>query len=229
MPLLLFFRSTVGLKILMASTGVILFGFVLAHMLGNLQIFAGPEQENAYGNFLHSQPELLWSVRVILFLSVIVHIFSGYGLYLRNRASRPVGYATDTAVDASWASRTMALSGTIVLFFIVFHILHFTTGTIDPRFAGYQDTHKRHDVYRMVVEGLSNPWIAWIYVICVGLLCLHLSHGLSSLFRSLGWMNSAYRPMELWFARIFATLIFVGMTSVPLSIQFGFVRLTPQF
>jgi len=131
-------------------------------------------------------------------------------------------------VGASWASRTMALSGTIVLFFIIFHILHFTTGTIDSRFADYRDTHQRHDVYRMVVEGLSNPWIAWFYVISVGLLCLHLSHGLSSLFRSLGWMNSAYRPMELWFARIFATLIFVGMTSVPLSIQFGFVKLAAQ-
>jgi succinate dehydrogenase / fumarate reductase cytochrome b subunit len=224
-PLVRFFQSSIGLKILMAVTGIILFGFVFVHMLGNLQIFGGAEPLNAYGNFLHSQPELLWSVRAILLLSVFVHILAGWGLALHNRAARPISYATDTAVGASWASRTMAVSGTIVLLFIIFHILHFTTGTIKPAYSEYRDGADRHDVFRMVVEAFSNPWIAWVYVISVGLVCLHLSHGLSSLFRSLGWMNSAYRPLQLWFARTFATLIFVGMVAVPLSVQFGFVRL----
>lgn len=209
----------------MGVTGIILFGYVFVHMLGNLQIFAGPTQLNGYGHFLKSQPELLWTVRVVLFLSVILHIVSGYGLWLRNRAARPIGYATDTAVGASIASRTMAVSGTVVLFFIIFHILHFTTGTVNPEYLTYHDPLKQPDIYRMVVTGFSNPWIAWFYIISVGLLCFHLSHGLSSLFRSLGWMNSAYRPLQLLFARVFSILIFVGMTSIPLSVQLGFIKL----
>ncbi len=122
----------------------------------------------------------------------------------------------------------MALSGIVVLFFIVFHILHFTVGVITPASFGYVDSHGYHDVYRMVVEAFGNPWIAWFYVISVGLLCYHLSHGVSSLFRSLGWMNAAYRPLQIGFAHTFALLLFVGFAAVPLSIQFGFVKLAVQ-
>jgi succinate dehydrogenase / fumarate reductase cytochrome b subunit len=228
MPLLRFFRSTVGLKILMALTGVVLFGYVVAHMLGNLQIFAGPEQINGYGHFLHSQPGLLWSVRLFLLASLVIHFWTGYSLWYRNKEARPIGYATDTATKASLASRTMAVSGTIVLFFIIFHVLHFTLHTFNPAFSTYEDPERHPDVYRMVVTGFSSPAIAWFYVISIGLLCLHLSHGLSSLFRSLGIMNGPWYPVQLWFARVFATLIFVGMTSIPLAVQFGFVKLVTQ-
>lgn len=224
MPLLQFFRSTVGLKVLMALSGIVLFGFVFVHMLGNLQVFVGPAQLNAYGHLLKSEPALLWAFRLFLFTALVVHVISGLGLAARNRAARPARYAEDTAVGASLASRTMAVSGVIVLFFIIFHILHFTTGTIDASYATFRDPEDHPDIYRMVVTGFSNPWIAWFYIVSMGLIGLHLSHGISALFRSLGLMNRAWYPLQLWFARVFATLIFVGMTSIPLAVQLGFVK-----
>ena len=227
MPLLQFFRSTVGLKILMALSGAILFGFVFFHMLGNLQIFEGRDKLNAYANFLQSNPELLWPARIVLILAVFTHILSGYGLWWHNKQARPVGYSGNSATQASIASRTMAYSGTIVLFFIVFHLLQFTFQTINADYITYQDSESRHDVYRMVIEAFSNPWVAWFYVLSVGLLCYHLSHGIASLFRSLGLSDGMYLPLQVWFARIFATIIFLGMVIIPLAVQFHLVTLEP--
>lgn len=227
MPLLQFFRSTLGLKILMALSGVILFGFVFFHMLGNLQIFEGQDKLNAYAHFLQSNPELLWPARIVLLLAVFTHIGAGYGLWWHNKQARPIGYSGNSATKASIASRTMAYSGTVVLLFIVFHLLQFTFQTIDPAYVTYMDGDHRHDVYRMVIEAFSNPWVAWFYVISVGLLCFHLSHGIASLFRSLGLSDETYMPTQIWLARIFSTVIFLGMVIIPLAVQFHFVSLEP--
>ena len=209
----------------MGLTGLVLLCFVAGHMLGNLQIFSGPSELNAYGQLLHSIPELLWVVRVMLISCVIIHISAGLGLWVHNKRARPIGYATRTTVGSTWASRSMALSGIIVLVFLTLHILHFTVCTIDPNYLGYKDDEGRHDIFRMLVEAFSNPWFAWFYVIGVGLLCLHLSHGISSLFRSLGWVNTPYRPWQIALAYGCSVLLFVGFSAVPLSIQFGFVTL----
>ncbi len=229
MALFQFFRSTVGLKILMALSGLILFGFVFAHMAGNLQIFLGSDALNGYAHFLQSTPEILWPFRIVLFLAVVTHILAGYGLYIHNKIARgPIDYSRNAATKASLASRTMAYSGTVVLVFIIFHLLQFTVMAINPEYAAYVDSQNHHDVYRMVIVAFSSPWVAWFYVISVGLLCYHMSHGVASFFRSLGFTNEAYLPLQVWFARIFSTVVFLGMVIIPLAVQSGSLKLPDQ-
>ena len=230
MPLLQFFRSSVGLKILMALSGLVLFGFVFVHMVGNLQIFMGAKQLDDYGHFLKSQPELLWPFRLTLLAAVAVHIWAGLTLYFDNRKARgPATYESGSkaATSSSWASRSMALSGIIVLAFIIFHILQFTLGWIDPTYLTNVDAEGLPDIYKMVITAFSITWVAIFYVVGVGLLCIHLSHGVQSFWRSLGLTSDAYRPLQIWFARGFAIVIFVGMSAIPVSVQLHLLRLTP--
>lgn len=227
MMLFQFFRSSVGLKILMAVSGFILFGFVFVHMVGNLQIFLGQETLNEYAHFLKSEPILLWAFRLTLLAAVVVHILAGWGLYLHNKSVRPVNYQHNAATGASLASRTMVWSGTIVLAFIIFHLLQFTIGSITPAYLTYRDAQQHQDVYRMVLEAFSIPWVAAFYVLSVALLCYHLSHGVNSFFRTLGFTNDAWSPLQLWFARLFSTVIFLGMAAVPISVQLHYLKLNP--
>jgi succinate dehydrogenase / fumarate reductase, cytochrome b subunit len=224
MPFLKFLRSTLGLKIIMGATGVLLFAFIVGHMLGNLQIFIGRDAINGYASFLKSKPELLWPVRIGLLIVVLLHIASAIVLTLRNRAARPIGYNEPKTVGATWASRTMMISGSIVLVFIVFHLLHFTVGFIKPEYFALEE-NGRHDVYGMMIRGFQVPWISAFYIVSVGLLCFHLSHGLSSMFRSLGLTEPAWqRPQEL-FAVTFAAIIFAGMSIIPTAVLMGFINL----
>jgi succinate dehydrogenase / fumarate reductase cytochrome b subunit len=224
MPLLKFLRSTIGQKILMGATGIGLFGFVLLHMLGNLQIFLGPNSLNHYGELLRLSPELLWVARLGLLAMVIIHIITAINLTRMNRAARPIGYGEKKLVKATWASRTMMISGLIVLAFIVFHLLHFTLGVVNPAYLDWRDEHTRHDIYRMVVDGFQNPLISIGYIICVGLLCLHLSHGVMSLFRSLGLENSFHAIWQVKAARFFSWTIFLGMAAVPAAVMLKILR-----
>jgi len=176
------FRSTLGKKFIMAVTGLGLFAFVILHMLGNLQIFLGPEQINAYGAFLQSKPELVWSARIGLLVIVILHIWSAISLSAENRAARPTKYANARPVGSSYASRTMLMSGLIIFCFIVYHLLHFTVqvpaiNLTGQNFVQLEDQAHRHDVYRMMVIGFSNVWVSLFYILGMVLLCLHLSHG----------------------------------------------------
>ena len=186
----------------MSITGFALVGFVVAHMIGNLQIFLGAEAINRYGHFLQSNVELLWPARISLIVIVLLHIWSATRLTLENRAARPVGYADWNPTVASYASRTMMMSGLIIAAFVIYHILHFTVMTQavnllhnhgdfahDPYFV---DAQGRHDIYRMMVVGFRQPLVALFYIIAVGLLCLHLSHGIAAMFQSLGWKKRAY-------------------------------------
>jgi succinate dehydrogenase / fumarate reductase cytochrome b subunit len=224
MPLLKFLRSTIGQKILMGATGLGLFGFIVIHMLGNLQIFAGSDTLNAYAKFLKTSNEVLWGFRLALLGMVAVHILVAINLTRLNRAARPQGYGQQKLVKASGASRYMIVSGLVVLAFIVFHLLHFTVKSIDPTYDTFFDDQGRHDVYRMVLTGFSNPWISGFYVLSVGLLAWHLSHGVMSLFRSLGLENSFYAQWQERAAKIFSVIIFVGMSAVPLAVLFKLVK-----
>lgn len=236
MPLLKFLRSTVGLKIIMGLTGVALFAFVVIHMVGNLQIFLGAEALNNYAQLLHASPEVIWGFRIGLFSVAAVHILCAVVLTIRNRAARgSEAYAEYAAPGASLSSRTMAVTGVIVAAFIIFHLLHFTTETIIPEYEGYKDadyalTHpgfQRHDVYRMVIEGFSVPWISAVYFVGVGLMCFHLSHGIPSMFRSIGLTSPAYRRPEEWFGLAFSIIIFLGMSAVPAAVLLQIVKLQP--
>ncbi len=223
----LIFQSSLGKKYVMAVSGLLLFLFVIAHMLGNLQIFLGREFINSYAHFLKSSPELLWPGRIGLLVLAILHVITAIQLARENSKARPVGYDSGKVYGASFASQAVLFSGLIVLAFIVYHLLHFTIGVIQTDALTYTEIYKgetRHDVYKMMVEGFSNPWISMIYLICMGLLCLHLSHGVSSMFQSLGWKKNSFRGAINNFARISALVIFLGNCAIPIAIMLGYVK-----
>jgi len=213
----------------MAVTGLGLFAFVVAHLLGNLQIFLGPDQINAYGAFLQSKPELVWSARIGLLVLVILHIWAAISLSAENRAARPKGYANQRPVGSSYASRTMLMSGLIIFCFIVYHLLHFTVqvpavNLTGQDFVRLEDQAHRHDVYRMMVIGFSNIWVSLFYIVGMVLLCLHLSHGVSSMFQSLGAKNRKYATAIDRFALASAIILIVGFCSIPIAILAGIVK-----
>ncbi len=227
------FRSSVGKKLIMAATGGVLFFFVVGHLVGNLQIFLGPEAINAYGHFLQSNLEIIWPARLGLIVAVGLHIWSAVKLSAENKAARPIGYANDpTPIAASYASRTMLMSGLIIAAFIVYHLLHFTVQVSAINFTGkdFSNLHEltrhgeRHDVYRMMVAGFQVPLVSGFYLLAMGLLCLHLSHGVSAMFQSLGWKNKAYGPCIDRCAKAGAALIFLGYASIPLAVLTGLVK-----
>lgn len=213
----------------MALTGFGMFGFVIGHLIGNLQIFLGPEAINRYGSFLQSMGEMLWVARISLLVMIFLHIWAAIKLSAENRAARPVDYVQWDPTAASYASRTMLMSGLIIFFFIIYHLLHFTVQTREVNFTG-QDFHTlvdakgRHDVYGMMVQGFNQPIVSAFYIIAIGLLSLHLSHGVSAMFQSLGWKKNSYAGLLDGFAKAISIFIFVGYISIPISILFGFVK-----
>jgi len=204
----------------MALTGLILVGFVLGHMLGNLQAFGPPEAINKYAYFLHQilPWEFLWLVRIVLLAAVVLHIIAAVLLVIENRRARPETYEKQRYMKASFAARTMKYSGLIVLAFIVFHILHFTAQSIDPAYKNLRfdlDGKDTQDVYAMLIYGFSNIWIAGFYIVAMALLCWHLSHGVSSMFQSLGLRNDIWRKRLDYFAVAYGVVIFLGFVAIP--------------
>ena len=220
------FMSSVGRKIPVAVTGLGLFLFVIVHMLGNLQIFLGPDPINHYAEFLKSKPGLLWSARIGLLLLVLVHITLGILLALENRRARPVRYTVGKPPASSLASRTILISGLMIFSFVVYHLLQFTIGATNPEYMELRDAQGRHDVYSMMVQGFSHPLVAFFYVLSMALLCLHLSHGVSSTFQSLGIRKRTWTVVDR-FAKAAAVLIFIGNTSIPIAVLTGVVREVP--
>jgi succinate dehydrogenase / fumarate reductase cytochrome b subunit len=226
MNLATLFTSSVGKKLVMAVTGLALFAFVVGHLVGNLQIFLGPEDINRYGNFLHTNLEIIWPARIGLIIMVFLHIWAAAKLTAENRAARPHPYAQQELVAASYASRTMIWSGLIIAAFVGYHLLHFTVQTQAINFTGknfedLRDSLGQHDVYAMVVLGFQNKLVAGFYVFAMFLLCTHLGHGLSAMFQSLGWKSPAYAGCIDCGARAVSWLIFAGYASIPIAIQLG--------
>lgn len=223
------FGSSLGKKYIMAISGLALFLFVVVHMLGNLQVFLGPEAINAYGHFLQSKPELVWASRLGLLALVILHIWSAIKLSAENRAARPKPYGYYKVVAASYASRTMLVSGLVILTFVIYHLLHFTVQVEGINFTGtnflkLEDAKHRHDIYNMIVIGFSNPVISIFYIVSMALLSLHLSHGLASMFQSFGWKNRKYGKVIDRFALASAAILIVGYSIIPLAVMIGFLR-----
>lgn len=222
-------NSSLGKKYAMAITGVALVGFLIAHMLGNLQIFLGPEALNRYGHFLQSTPELVWPLRIGLLAMVVLHIAAAVALTRQNRAARTVSYAHFKVVAASYASRTMFMSGLIIFVFIVYHLLHFTVqlpaiNLTGQDFRALEDVKQRHDIYQMMVIGYRNPLVSGFYVLGIALLSLHLSHGIRSMFQSLGLSNRAYGRFLNGLAITAAIVIFAGYCSIPAAVLMGLIR-----
>lgn len=216
-----FYEAPVGKKAVMALTGVILFGYVLAHMLGNLQIYSADKQQiNHYAAFLHSPANagLLWGARLVLLLAVGLHILASLQLWMLKRAARPQSYVKKDDPAASYASRTMMWSGPIVAAFVIFHVLHLTAGMVVPL---HEIGLNQPDVRANVIDGFSNPVISGFYILAMILLCLHLYHGLWSMFQSLGFHHPRYTPKLKTGAAIFAILIAIGNCSIPLAVMAG--------
>jgi succinate dehydrogenase / fumarate reductase cytochrome b subunit len=215
-----FWRTTNGKKVVMALTGVMMFLFVIGHLMGNLLVFAGPARINAYAQFLRFDDSLLWTVRSILIIAAILHIVATIQLALWNREARPIGYLRKEAINSSYASRTMYWSGPIVLAFIIFHVLQFAAGYIHPEMRFIAD-----DVYHNLVTGFRVWWVSAWYVFAICLLGLHLRHGLWSMLQSIGLAHSLHRERALKrVALVFSILIVGGYISIPISILLGLVK-----
>lgn len=220
-----FLGSSVGKKALMAASGLVLSGFVLAHMIGNLQVFLGPDALNDYAHHLQSMPALLWAARAVLLGAVLTHAAVGIRLAVENRAARPVGYAAQSTIRATTASRTMVVSGLALAAFIVYHLLHFTLGVTDPEHFRLVDAEGRHDVYAMVVLGFRRWPVSVSYVVAMALLCAHLSHGVQSLFQTLGWNDERRARALRCFSGAYGAILFVGNSSIPVAALAGWLKL----
>lgn len=205
----------------MGVTGLIMVGFVIGHMVGNLQFFQSPEKINAYGALLHGPlHEVTLAVRVVLLASVALHIVAAWQLTMLDRAARPTGYARQTAQMSTLASRTIRIGGVLLLIFIPYHLLHMTTGDVHPSFiAG--------DVYHNLVTGLSNPVVAIFYIVSMMALGLHLYHGAWAAFRSLGAGPDSADPRHRPIALAVAIIVWIGFTVIPVAVLLGWVRPTP--
>jgi succinate dehydrogenase / fumarate reductase, cytochrome b subunit len=209
--------STVARKVVMALTGVVLTGFVLVHMIGNLLLYQGPEALNHYGELLQSKPPLVWTARLVLIACVALHIWAATTLTLANWAARPVGYRKTAYEASTYASRTMRWGGPLLALFIVYHLLHFTVGSVHPDFI-------RGDVYHNVVIGFQNPLVAFFYVLSMAALALHLFHGITSMLQTIGLSHPRYNGLRSLVGAAYAAVVTVGNLSFPLSVFFGLVR-----
>src|SRR2546429_511207 len=224
-----YYRTSVGKKMIVAVTGVILILFVIGHLLGNLQIFLGPDWINGYSQHLRDLGPLLWAIRLFLLAAVVIHIYVTIQLAIENRRARPEAYVDREYVKATFASRHMVITGLIVLAFIIYHLAHFTVRVTDRRFGLLKvDPLGHYDVYSMMVYGFQNYCVSAFYVLGLFLLALHLSHGSSSFFQSLGFNDKKLTPRLALGGRIFAWLLFVGYTSIPVAILFGMVKPAQQ-
>jgi succinate dehydrogenase / fumarate reductase cytochrome b subunit len=221
-----FYEAPIGKKAVMALTGVILFGYVVGHLLGNLQIYASAGQINRYAGFLHNPANAipLWAARTFLLAAVVLHITASVQLWNQNRTARPIGYVKKNDVPASYAARTMIWSGPIVGAFIVFHILHLTVGAVLP-LEDVDGNPVTPDVYHNVIAGFQNYAVSAFYIVAMILLCMHLYHGLWSMFQSMGINHPRYTPLIKKGAAIVAILIAIGNCSIPIAVMAGLLHL----
>ncbi|HEX2924076.1 MAG TPA: succinate dehydrogenase cytochrome b subunit [Chloroflexota bacterium] len=222
--ILALYRSTIGMKVAMAATGVLLYGFVLLHMWGNLKIYAGREYFNHYAEFLREvgapffgHEQVLWILRVVLVAAVILHFYSAAVLTLRDRASRPVGYAVKKDLATSFASRTMIWGGIIVALFLTYHLLDLTTGTLNPNF-------RQGDPYNNLIASFHVVPVALFYILGVAALGVHLFHGVWSMFQTIGWNGPKIDKVWRALAVLTACVFVAGNVSIPVSILAGLVK-----
>jgi succinate dehydrogenase / fumarate reductase, cytochrome b subunit len=220
-------RTSIGKKLLMATSSIILFLYVVAHLAGNLKIFFGPDPFNHYaewlrvaGSPLFPDEGVLWIARVVLLAALLVHVGAYIQLWHQKRRARTVGYRTFDPQVFSWMSRTMMWGGIAILGFVVFHILHLTTGHIQPDLA-YE--FQRHDAYENVIAGFRVWWVSGVYVVGVVALGMHLYHGLWSAMQTLGMNNAKYNLYRRPGAAAIAILITIGYLTIPLGVLFGMV------
>jgi succinate dehydrogenase / fumarate reductase cytochrome b subunit len=242
------FRSSIGRKFLMAISGIILVGFVIGHLVGNLQIFSSADKINGYAEFLHSLGPTLWVARIILIISVIIHVWAAVVLTMENQHARGgKRYAVKHTIRATLASRTMRWTGFVVLAFLFYHLAHFTFGGVQAatfkstlaRYTMQEDYHLFGlpvvkagkpvlDVQSMVIYGFQNVAVSLFYIIAVGLLSVHLAHGVDSMFQTLGLRNTQWSKALRRISVAFAILYFLGNLAIPVAVLTGQVKLRDE-
>jgi succinate dehydrogenase / fumarate reductase, cytochrome b subunit len=208
-------QSSVGKKAVMAVTGLVLAAYLVTHVLANLLVFGGPDRINRYAALLHGTGGALWGARLVLLAAAILHILAAVQLTLQSRAARPEPYAGGREPQASTlAGRTIRWGGTLILIFLVYHILHFTTGAAHPEFVELNPYHN-------VSTGFRNPWVAGFYLIAMMAVGLHLYHGLWSSARSLGVSEPSPRPFRRRLPLVLAAVIWLGFSAIVVAGYLG--------
>lgn len=216
-PATTFFASSIGKKAAMAVSGIILSLFVLGHMVGNLQVYAGPDKLNHYAQLLRISMPLLWTVRAVLLACTLIHVISAFQVWQANTAARPSRYRVRVDRKTTYAARTMILSGPILALFVLYHIAHLTLG-VGP------GTFDEHNVYQNVINGFSVWYVALLYIVAMGALGFHMIHGVWSLFQSMGWEHSKYNQARRIVATAITAIVVIGNLSIPISVLTGLVR-----
>lgn len=216
------FDSTIGKKAVMAVTGLVLLGFVIGHMLGNLQVYLGADALDGYAHKLRTLGPLLWGVRSVLLLAFLLHGWMVIDLYARSAAARPVNYRVYSTIATNYAAKAMWLSGVVILLFVVFHLAHFTYPGLSMSSTYAHDAHGK--VYQNVVNGFRVPWVSCVYLLAQILLGMHIFHGAWSVLQTLGFSHPDYNIRLRSLARILAVIIVVGNCSIPLAVLAGLVK-----
>lgn len=240
------FCSSIGRKILMAVSGLILVGFVIGHLVGNLQVFQEPDHLNGYGQFLHGLGPLLWAARLVIIASVVIHVWAATMLTLENNKARGEAYVFKHTIQATLSSRTMRLTGYVVLAFLIYHLAHFTWGAAQP--ATYKENIKHYtmqgdyrvagfvvvkagtevlDVHTMVVRGFQNSIVSLFYIAAVGLLSFHLLHGFDSLFQTLGLRSAKWSAALHKVTLAFCAVYFLANLAIPGAVLLGQLQPRP--
>jgi len=227
-----FFKTSIGRKWVVAITGLFLIAFVIVHMAGNLQMFAPtPDAINRYADLLKSNLLLLWAFRLALLGAAVLHIWAALSLARENRAAKPVNYAVagrKSRLGTTLASVTMVISGTVILGFVIFHLLHFTAQVVDRSYQQMEtvvDGKTVHDVHRMVVAGFSKPLVSGFYILAMGLLFFHLRHGAASVFQTLGIRDRTLSKVIETASWALAVALFLGFSSIPVAVLLGVWKL----
>ena len=217
-----FYASSIGKKVVMAVSGLVLFGYVVVHMIGNLQVYLGPEALNSYAESLRKVPALLWALRVGLLVAVALHIWSAWSLTRMNRQARPVGYRERANRASTYASRTMRWSGVILLLFVIYHLLHFTFGprVVHPHFVP-------GDVYHNFITGFQHPLVSAFYILATLALGLHMYHGVWSMVQTVGLSHPRYNSFRQAFAAAVTAVVVAANISFPVAVLTGLLRESP--
>jgi len=211
-------HTSVGKKAVMAVTGIIMVAYLITHVLANLLVFQGPEQINAYSRFLHGTGGALWAARLVLFAAVVLHILAAVQLTARRQAARPVRYAGGREAQVStFASRSIRWGGGFILVFLVYHILHFTLGTLHTSFV-------EGDPYHNVATGFASPPVVAFYELAMAAVGLHLYHGIWSSGRSLGLSAPSPHPLRRQLALVLAVIVWAGFAVIPVAVYAGVIR-----
>lgn len=219
-------KNSVGRKLVMSVSGLAMIVFVIAHLLGNASIYAGPDGINAYAKALRSFGPLAWSVRITMIFMFVLHICYGTKLTIENRAAKPDAYAVRNNLETTFAGRNMIWTGLLIALFLIYHLLHFTFQVIPPKFpaVAYFDWRGRPDVFMMVVSGLSNLFVSMLYISALAALGLHLAHSIQSSLQTIGVSNERTLPAIMKAGTLAAIIIFLGYAAIPLAILSGILR-----